>query len=165
MNLHLHRLFEHMAWADQRVLDGLRMSAGSDPAALEYFAHVLAAEHVWASRVQQRPSEYAVWPSLSLEECAALAQRNRAEYQALLAAMQDGDGDREIAYRNSAGDAFVSRLEDILLHVALHGSYHRGQVSLVVRRSGGTPVPTDFIAFVRGAPAATRTHGSGTGAR
>lgn len=153
-----------MAWADQRVLDGLRLGAGSDPAALEYFAHVLGAEHVWLSRVQQRPSAYQVWPPLSLEECAALVKRNQDGYAALLATMREGDGDREIAYRNSAGDAFVSRLEDILLHVALHGAYHRGQVSLMVRRSGGTPVPTDYIAFVRGAPAATRTdaHRAGT---
>jgi uncharacterized damage-inducible protein DinB len=43
-----------------------------------------------------------------------------------------------------------------LLHVFLHSAYHRGQVSLMVRRSGGVPAPTDFIAFVRGAPTATR---------
>lgn len=162
---YLRRLFEHAAWANQRVLDGLRADAGSDAAVLAYFAHVLGAEHVWLSRILRQPVEYAVWPSLSLDECTVLAERNRAGYAALLDTLDGGEGDREIAYRNSAGDAFVSRLEDILLHVALHGAYHRGQVSLMVRRSGGTPVPSDYIAFVRGAPAATRADAGGTGAR
>jgi uncharacterized damage-inducible protein DinB len=134
---------------------------------LEYYAHVLGAEHIWLARIARRPPEHAVWPALTLDECEALAERNRAECGALVAGMQPGDGDREIPYRNSAGDFFVSRLEDILLHVALHGAYHRGQVSLLVRQSGGVPAPTDYIAFVRGAPAATRAdaHASGTGPR
>jgi uncharacterized damage-inducible protein DinB len=46
---------------------------------------------------------------------------------------------------------------DMLLHVALHGAYHRGQIALLVRAGGSTPSPTDYIAFIRGAPAATRT--------
>ena len=161
---HLERLFEHMVWADRLVLEGLRSHGGSDPRALEYYAHVLGAEHVWVTRIAGRDRDHAVWPALSLDECTALAERNRSDYAAVLAAMGDGDGDREIAYRNSAGDFFVSRLEDILLHVALHGAYHRGQVSLMVRQSGGEPVPTDFIAFVRGAPAATRKDGHASGA-
>src|SRR5690606_13353796 len=105
------------------------------------------------------------WPSLSLEECAALAARNGREYEALLDQLDAAGVDREIAYRNSAGQAFVTRLGDILLHVFLHGAYHRGQVSLMVRRSGGEPVPTDFIQFVRGSPAATRVDGGGASGR
>ena len=64
---------------------------------------------------------------------------------------------RSIPYVNSAGRAFTSTLEDILLHVALHGAYHRGQVSIFVRDGGGIPAPTDYIGFARGVPAAT-TH-------
>ena len=45
-------------------------------------------------------------------------------------------------------------MEDMLLQVVLHGCYHRGQVALVVRGAGAEPSPTDYIAFVRGAPAA-----------
>jgi uncharacterized damage-inducible protein DinB len=61
-----------------------------------------------------------------------------------------------ITYRNSAGEEFTSSLEDILTHVAMHGSYHRGQVAAWMRQSGETPTPTDYIAFARGSPAATR---------
>jgi uncharacterized damage-inducible protein DinB len=160
MTEQLQRLAAHLAWADERVLSALRADPGSDAGALAYFAHILAAAHVWLARIHQRPPDFAVWPALSLDECAALAERNRRELDEVTSTLPPAALGRQISYRNSAGVAFVSRLDDILLHVALHGAYHRGQVSLMVRRSGGTPAPTDYIAFVRGAPAATRRDGT-----
>ena len=155
----LKRIFGHLAWADARVLDGLRRSPGSDPQALEVFAHVLGAEHVWLARLNERPPRVAVWPTLSLDECAALSAENAEGFRQLL---QSHDEDpahlsREISYTNSAGQRFRSRADDMLLQVALHGCYHRGQVAILVRKGGGEPMPTDYIALVRGAPAATRT--------
>jgi uncharacterized damage-inducible protein DinB len=44
---------------------------------------------------------------------------------------------------------FRSQISDILLHVALHSSYHRGQIAAAVRAAGVTPVNTDFITFAR----------------
>jgi uncharacterized damage-inducible protein DinB len=44
----------------------------------------------------------------------------------------------------------------MLVHVALHGQYHRGQVALLLRASGFEPATTDYIAWTRGVPAATR---------
>lgn len=156
MTTYLTKLVDHLAWADERVLDGLRAAPGSDPRALELFAHVLGAEHVWLSRLHQRPPRHAVWPTLSLDDCAALAAENIADLRSVVEHATPADLAREVPYTNSAGRAFRSTVEDIVLHVALHGTYHRGQVALVVRASGGEPAPTDFIAFVRGAPAATR---------
>ncbi|MFL5508025.1 MAG: DinB family protein, partial [Gemmatimonadaceae bacterium] len=59
-------------------------------------------------------------------------------------------------YKNSAGEQFTSSVENILTHVFMHGSYHRGQVASLVRAGGDTPSPTDYIFFTRGSPAATR---------
>lgn len=153
---HLLRLVDHLRWADMRVLAGLRASPGNDPRAVELYAHVLGAEHVWLSRIDGRSGTIAVWPALTLDECGAVAERNASDLRAIA-----GDTDprallREVAYVNSAGKAFRSTVGDIVLHVALHGAYHRGQVALLVRASGGEPSPTDYIAFTRGAPAATR---------
>jgi uncharacterized damage-inducible protein DinB len=58
---------------------------------------------------------------------------------------------REVAYRNSAGQAFTNSVADILAQVALHGSYHRGQLALLVRQGGASPAVTDFIVFARDA--------------
>jgi uncharacterized damage-inducible protein DinB len=145
-----------MEWANRRVLDALETSSGSDPQARPYFAHVLGAEDVWISRIEGVAPHVAVWPTLSLEQCRELTISNISRFRRLLDRMSDADLDRLIDYVNSAGAAFTSTLDDILIHVATHGAYHRGQISLMMRRGGGIPAPTDFIAFVRGAPAATR---------
>jgi uncharacterized damage-inducible protein DinB len=152
---YLTKLLAHLEWADARVLQGLRDASSPAPRALELYAHILGAEHVWLSRIHERAARVAVWPTLSLDECAALAAENVAGFRTLLAGLAPADLAREVPYRNSAGQAFRSTIEDMLVHVALHGAYHRGQVALVVRGAGGEPSPTDYIAFVRGVPAAT----------
>ena len=152
----LERLFAHLRWADGRTLAALRAAAAPPPKAIELYAHVLGAEHVWLARLRQEPARFAVWPAGGLAECGAMADAIHAELEALLAELEPAALDAEVPYTNSAGQAFRSTRLDILLHVALHGCYHRGQVALLLRESGAEPHPTDYIALVRGAPAATR---------
>ncbi len=64
-------------------------------------------------------------------------------------ALLGGDLGRAIAYVNSKGEAFESTVGDILLHVAQHGAYHRGQIARLLREAGHTPPYTDFIQFAR----------------
>ena len=153
---HLSKLISHLAWADDRVLAALRSATAPDPDCLDLFAHVLAAEHVWLARLKGAVPHHPVWPSLSLEQCAGLVQANQRELSAFVAALAPADLPRDVTYTNSAGQTFTSSVEDILLHVCLHGCYHRGQIAWAQRHGGGVPMPTDYIAFVRGAPAATR---------
>ena len=154
MSDHLRKLVDHLEWADAAALEALRTSNGSDERALTIYSHVLGAEAVWLARLAGRASDVPVWPVLSLEQAASLAARNAAELGTVVSSLGPEDLGREIDYRTSDGRAFRSTIEDILLHVALHGSYHRGQIALLIRGGGGEPAPTDFIAFVRGAPAA-----------
>ena len=153
----LARLFDHMRWADSCA----RVALGDNPGALveralELYCHVLGAEHVWLTRLKGEQATVAVWPRLSLGETEALAEQLHASFETYLDSLRPGDLDRDVTYTNSAGQQFTSRVEDILLHIVMHGSYHRGQVAMLIRDGGGTPAPTDYIAFVRGSPAATR---------
>jgi len=151
---YLKKLVDHLKWADAATQRALESSPGSDSRALTVYSHVLGAEAVWLARISGRSSDVAVWPTLSLVEAASLAQRNAVELDRLLDATNANELQQEIDYRNSAGQPFRSKLEDILLHVCLHGSYHRGQVAQMIRQGGGEPIATDFIAFIRGVPAA-----------
>ena len=153
---HLVRLVDHLAWADERTLAALNAAKSLDPRLIELYAHILGAECEWLARIEGRKAEAAVWPKLTLEECAALAGRNAAALRAFVAGLGAADLGRRVTYRNSAGLEFTSTVEDILLHVALHGAYHRGQVARALREGGAVPNATDYIAFIRGAPAARR---------
>ena len=153
----LNRLARHMEWADARTLDALRAAGEATPApALELYAHVLGAEHVWLARLQGEPSALAVWPTLTLEACAKAAADGSRGYARFLSSLSLADLERKVTYTNSAGLHFETAIGDILLQVFLHGAYHRGQVAQQLRAAGLTPAATDYIAFVRGTAAATR---------
>lgn len=148
MKSYFQRLYQHMAWADTHVLECLR--AYPERQSLRLFAHLLAAERVWLTRLYGEDSaELEIWPELSLEECSALAERTRGEYARCLDTMSEAQLATAVTYRNSKGTQFTTAAVDILTHVALHGSYHRGQIASRVRAGGGEPVNTDFINFVR----------------
>lgn len=149
MKDHFARMLRSMEWADAQVLDSLRACPDAWPDALGLFAHVLAAEHVWLSRLQGRTPTQPVWPSLSISECEALAADNAASYSAYVEDQAEHDLARLVRYRNSQGDEFTNTVVDILTHVVIHGAYHRGQIAKIIARSGGQPVATDFIVFAR----------------
>ena len=153
----IRRLFDHVEWADQRAIDSLRSAPDADPQLLTMLAHIMGSEETWLARLEQREPEIAVWPKLDLAECERRAQANRDGYARYLALLQPADLHRTVSYRNSAGVAFESKVCDVLFHVALHGSYHRGQVAAGVRRAGAAPLFTDYIAYVRGGAPATRS--------
>ncbi|HSR50456.1 MAG TPA: DinB family protein [Acidobacteriota bacterium] len=149
------RLWEHAFWADRLVADRLT-SLGNPPAqAVREFAHVIAAEEVWLARLQGRPSRLAVWPSLAVNELDGVVRRTQRDFSAYLNQLGESDLSEVIDYVNSDQEAFSTPVDDILLHTALHGQYHRGKVNLILRESGHPPTACDYIAFIRGAPAAT----------
>jgi len=111
---------------------------------LRLYAHVLAAEHVWLRRIQDRPREHSVWPEPTLEQVATLRSANRDEFAALPVGANDLE--RVIAYSTTDGSRhFESRVEDILMHVLTHGSYHRGQIARAIKAGGGEARSTDYI--------------------
>lgn len=153
---HLLRLLGHQAWADARALDALEGAVPSAPEALRLLAHVLGAEHIWLARLRGVAPLQAVWPELNLAGCRQLAVENELGYREFIFGLAPADLRRIVSYRNSAGQDLATAIEDILLHVFLHGAYHRGQVAQRLRLEGSVPEATDFIAFARGTPAAVR---------
>ena len=160
---HLRRLWNHAAWADATLLAELEHLPAVPAQVLREYAHVIGAEEVWLARLESRQSKAAVWPDLPLAAVADLARDTRAGYQRYLATSGEDQVARDVRYTNTAGRTFSGRIDDILLHVALHGQYHRGKVNLLLRQEGLSPVPVDFIAFVRGMPAATTVSSSAVG--
>jgi uncharacterized damage-inducible protein DinB len=150
----IRRLWAHLDWADDGFLDSLRGAAQWPDDALTELAHILGAEENWLARLEGRKPTLPIWPALSREEMVEAAGRVKSGYAEYLASLQERELPRNVAYTNSAGRSFETPIGDILLHVALHGQYHRGKVNVLLRQSGGEPIPADFISFARGAPAA-----------
>jgi uncharacterized damage-inducible protein DinB len=153
---HFLGLYRHLAWADARLVECLRSARNLQTRDLELYSHIVGAEHTWLCRINGSAPQVAVWPKLTIDEAERLARENAYSFTDLVGGLKAETFRKPVTYRNSAGDQFTSTVEDILTHVALHGAYHRGQIAISVRGHGDTPTPTDYIAFARGAPAATR---------
>lgn len=145
----LGRMIDHLAWADERVIEALAAAESVPAATLTLLAHLAAAEHIWHARLTGVTPAHPVWPALSLSEAAALSRKTIEGFRTLVASMSPDHLRRDVSYANSAGTRFTTPAIDILIHVCLHGAYHRGQIATTVRQAGGVPVSTDYIQFVR----------------
>lgn len=146
---HFRRQFRYDFWANAEVLRVLAGLPDPPPQSTRLLAHVIAAQHLWLSRLQNNLPRLAVWPDLSLVECTAELRQAKAAWQSYLDGLSDGDLSTSCGYTNSKGEEWKNSVADILSHVGLHSSYHRGQIALEVRRSGSSPAYTDYVHAVR----------------
>jgi uncharacterized damage-inducible protein DinB len=147
----LLKLIDHVAWADAQALAAIasiEAARAERTEATRLYAHVAGAEHIWLCRLEGRPPVHPVWPELSLEAAAALAKGSLAGLRAIADAPPEALA-RDVDYQTTAGQRLRNTAADILSHVALHGSYHRGQIALLTRQGGGAPVATDYIVYAR----------------
>ena len=146
----INRLFTYDSWAITRALNSLKSIPNHSPQAGRALAHLLVAEKVWYMRVSgEDTSAINLSPELSIGECEKLAEENRKAYAAYLTTFSSDTLDSVVTYRNSKGVEFHTPVREILLHVMLHGAYHRGQIATAVRSGGDAPGNTDYITFVR----------------
>jgi uncharacterized damage-inducible protein DinB len=150
----IRKLFAYDEWAVDRVLELLKATPGRNPKALGLLAHLLLAEKIWMLRLQGADTVgIDKSPELTLAECESLAVENQRVYAEFIDSLSEEDLDSVLTYKNLKGTEFSTPVKDILMHVALHGTYHRGQIATALRLEGQAPVNTDFITFVRAADA------------
>jgi uncharacterized damage-inducible protein DinB len=146
---HYIRLFAYDAWANQEVLAGLRRAPTPPARALKFVAHILAAERLWLERLENKAQSVPVWPEFALEECWRQALELSGLWKTYLAASSEADLAKAVSYKNSQGEEWSSRKDDILMHVVTHSVYHRGQIATDMRAAGLTPAYTDYIHSIR----------------
>lgn len=139
------RLFIYDDWANREEVNRLR-EIGAPPPAGRLLSHIIGAEWLWLERLGWAHSKMAVWPELTIEQCASELDWLRNAWAVML---RDVDRESSIEYRNSKGETWSSSVDDVLTHVAMHGAYHRGQIATVVRQGGRTPAYTDYIHAAR----------------
>ena len=149
MNLSdFQRMFTYNDWANREVLASFRKN-GTGAKSVRYMAHVLAAEQLWLDRLDGHDQKVAVWPEPDINFCETLAAELAGSWQNFLGRTGEQGLSRTITYKNSKGENWASRVDDVLMHVIMHAAYHRGQIASDMRAAGLTPVLTDFIHAVR----------------
>lgn len=158
---HYRRLFRYDRWANGEVFQALRASGEGSGApssgasgegmrrALKRLAHIVGAEWLWLARLSLPAEATAVWPEMTLDQCGRQIETLGDAWDGYVAGLDPAGLDRTIDYTNSKGQPWSSRVEDVLTHVVMHSSYHRGQIALEMRAAGMNPAYTDFIQAVR----------------
>ena len=147
----IRALFDQLFWADNRLLEALEAAAEPPAAAIRLFDHILNAERIWLTRLEGRDSAHLpLWTSPDgIGGMRDRIEAIHADFARFLSGLDAAVLDEPFEYRNQSGTAFRSTMRDILLHVAMHGQYHRGQINLLLRGAGLEPVSVDYITFVR----------------
>ena len=143
------RTFSYDHWANRECLRAIRECDLLPTTALGRLAHILSAEKLWLERLRQQKQTMPVWPTSTIEECGMLADEMGAAWRDYLSKLGPGEVGRVIEYRNTKGEPWSNRIEDVLMHVIMHSAYHRGQIALEMRNAGAPPAYTDFIHAVR----------------
>ena len=68
---------------------------------------------------------------------------------ALLDRLTDEKLSQNLTYRTTQGAEFQTPIRDVLTHLLMHSTYHRGQVAAAVREAGGKPAATDYAVYLR----------------
>jgi uncharacterized damage-inducible protein DinB len=150
LDLNLKQLLQYEAWANREALVSLEGAGPAAPQrALGIMAHVVGASRLWLARLQQQPSELAVWPALDISGMRRELDHLEQDWQAYSALLTPPGLEGRITYVNSRGERWQNAVHDILTHLLLHSAYHRGQIATLLGHAGKSAASTDFIHAVR----------------
>ena len=156
----LRELFDYNRWATSRLLDCchpltheefVRPMGGSFASLRDTLVHAMGAEWIWLQRWNgASPPGFPVgW---DVETVAAVEARWQAlwtEQAEFLAGLHDADTAALVRYHNVAGTTFEAPLWQLMRHVVNHATYHRGQVTLLLRQLGHEAIGTDLVLYHR----------------
>jgi uncharacterized damage-inducible protein DinB len=153
-------LYEYNAWADRRALEAAsaltqeqftKKLGSSFSSVRDTLSHIYGAEWIWLERFQGlSPSAF---PDDSGFTDIAKLKASWAAFELTLLKFVRGltqeDLDREMEYKTMKFGVYRNPLWQSMQHVVNHGTYHRGQVTTMLRQLGAQPILTDLMHFYR----------------
>ncbi len=148
-------------WATQKIFDTLNQLSeiqlhheivSSFPSVYKTVLHLMDAENIWWQRLKlaehiERPSDNF---SGSFEELQKKIMLQSQQWEDWVINANDHQLYHVFAYQNNKKEQFKQPVNEVLIHIFNHGTYHRGQIITMLRQLGIEKIPqTDFIAFCR----------------
>lgn len=151
-------LAKYNLWADERLYQCINQLDPEllDKEVLNSFnslrstvAHLYDAAKIWLARLNGQSLEY--WPSKALDqfEIDLWIEQSRLVLKHVESLNEQGVN-RICTYSKQSGEEFNQRVEDILLHLFNHATYHRGQIISILHQLAVKNLPaTDIIVYLR----------------
>jgi uncharacterized damage-inducible protein DinB len=156
----IHILYEFNYWAKAKMLgalDGLPEQELYKDLKTSFsgihgtLVHICAAEDIWLRRFGGIPNPKFL-KNADLPDYGAVKKKwddVEKEMRTYVHSLTERQLQEKFAYTNIKGEPFSNIRWQALQHLVNHGTYHRGQITSMIRQLGGTPVSTDLIAFYR----------------
>jgi len=175
----IQTLYAYNRWANERLFSALEKLnhhqftasvQSSFPSIRETIFHILFAEWLWLKRWQgtsprstlaDPDASPATWGTLSpggkptlreletlaaLRSFAAAIEQERTEF---ICALNEDVLHAQLHFSDMAGTPYSEPLVQLLQHLVNHGTYHRGQVTTLLRQLGGEAASLDMLYFFR----------------
>jgi uncharacterized damage-inducible protein DinB len=113
-------------------------------------AHTLAAEWIWLER-WKGTSPKALLTATDFPTPESLRARwgqVETDYTEFFSGLSDEALDRVMAYTNTRGEKWEYPLGSMIQHLMNHSTYHRGQVTTMLRQLGAEVIPVDLLVFM-----------------
>ena len=155
---HIQELYRYTQWANDRAFEaasGLTLEeftrdlGNSYPSVRDTLTHVVWAEWIWLQRwkgiAPQNRFDGAEFPDVNAlnTRWVELKTEQRTFVESVTAERLGA----VVEYVNLQGQTWRYRLWRQMYHVVNHSTYHRGQLTTMLRQLGTVPVPTDFLVF------------------
>jgi len=158
---YLTTLMRYKAWANELVFAAAAKLPEAELTAprkivfgnlLRTLNHVYAMDDVWRAHLEGRAHGYT---TRNPNDCPPLAELQEAQ-RAMDAwwvdyanALPEAKQEELVSFRFIGGGPGAMTRRDILLHVANHGTYHRGNVASMLYEVGVVPPTTDLPVYLR----------------
>lgn len=161
MNIEDFRLlYDYNSWANHRTLDACAALTdeqfthdlgSSFRSVRDTLVHLFLVEWIWLERWHGRtptsPQPASDFPNLeAVRRRWDEGERNLIDY---IASLEPEDLSRVIHHKTMKGDPQSAPHWQMLQHLVNHQTYHRGQITTLLRQLGAKAVSTDLIAFYR----------------
>lgn len=149
--------FKYHVWANKKVLGHLenlpadvftqKVNLGFASIA-QIFGHLASAEEVWTARLRgEVPPPLTPRPFENVESAQTYMEKLHNSSLEFLHTIQDWE--KIIQYNTTTGQAFQNSILEIVQQLVNHGTYHRGNITTILRSLGHPGTQTDFIAYAR----------------
>jgi uncharacterized damage-inducible protein DinB len=150
------KLAEFNTWAHRKIGEQIGLlphelfvkdvggSFGSIKATL---VHILESDWLWLQRFNGIP--LAEIPPWRFDLASELYKEWAPIQDEMLSVVrrESNNAKRKIPFLTRKGIRYELPLEDLVVHITNHGTYHRGQLTHMIRVAGIQPVSTDYFIF------------------
>lgn len=164
MREHSHQLYEYHVWSNERLFAHIEQLpkevfdaevTSVFPSLSQTLGHMYLFEQLYMSVLAEVPNEE-IFPKIpvwteeaqgkTVDEMRRLFAGAAEQFRDLL--RRTPDPDKAMTIEHPKYGSLDTHFSDILRHVVNHGTYHRGNVTAMLRQQGYAGVPTDYLFYL-----------------